>query len=221
MAIKMNYREIALFDHVSDYDCGRMMTCFHASEQAFGAGNLVCDYETTGGRLGIVKRGRVSVVRLDENGGRTILEQVPEGGIFGECLAFSARRDAVSVLAEEPSEIVFIAYDEIAKRCSNACACHTQITENLFRMISDKALGLSERVEVLSRRSIRERLLCYFHFGVMHAGGASFSMPFSGTELADYLCVDRSAMLRELKKMREEGVVRVEKRRVDVLHPAG
>lgn len=87
----------------------------------------------------------------------------------------------------------------------------------MFRLISDKALGLSERIEVLSQRSIRDRLLSYFQLSSRRNGTVSFSMPFTGAELADYLCVDRSAMLRELKKMREDGLVRVDKRHVDAL----
>lgn len=213
----MDIQNIALFRGVSDYDCGRMMACFHADERRFTKEELVCDYETTGGRIGIVTEGRVHLVRTDEQGNRTILEQVEEGGIFGECLAFASLPDAVSVIADTACTVVFITYDEISKRCSNACACHTQVTENMFRLISDKALGLSERIEVLSQRSIRDRLLSYFQLSSRRNGTASFSMPFTGAELADYLCVDRSAMLRELKKMREDGLVRVDKRHVDAL----
>lgn len=213
----MDIQKIALFQNVSDYDCGRMLACFHADERTFRKESLVCDYETTGGRIGIVTKGTVHLVRTDEQGNRTILEQVHEGEIFGECLAFASMPDAVSVIADTDCTVVFIAYDEISKRCSNACPCHTQVTENMFRLISDKALGLSERVEVLSQRSIRDRLLSYFQLTARRCGAPSFSMPFTGSELADYLCVDRSAMLRELKKMRQDGLVRVDKRRVDAL----
>lgn len=211
----MNYRNIPLFNNVSDYDCDRMMACFHADVHHFPAGGTVCDYESTDGVLGIVQEGGVSVIRIDENGARTILEQMPTGGIFGECLAFTGIRDAVSVVADTDCTVAFIGYDQISKRCSQACECHTQITENLFRLISEKALNLSERVEVLSRRSIRERLLCYFNICAGHADSARFTMPFSGVSLADYLCVDRSAMLREMRKMKDEGLIAMDKRTVE------
>lgn len=204
-----------LFHGVSNEDCARMLTCFHAKAAQFHAGDTVCNYENTNGRLGLVQAGDISLIRVDENGARTILETMKAGGVFGECLAFSGHRDAIAVIADTDCTVLFIAYDEISKRCSNACTCHTQITENLFRLISEKALRLSERVEVLSRRSIRERLLCYFNLCAGHAASRQFALPFSGTALADYLCVDRSAMLRELKKMKDEGLVDINRRAVN------
>ena len=199
----MDFCNIALFENVSHHDCERMMQCFHATNADFPAGAVICDYEKTSGRIGIVLKGMASLIRTDENGSRTILERVEEGGLFGECFAFSGNQDAIYVTA-----------DEISKRCSNACACHTQITENLFRLISEKALGLSERVEVLSRRSIRDRLLCYFNLCADHAKQTVFTIPFTGTALADYLCVDRSAMLREIRKLKNEGMIEMDKRQV-------
>ena len=66
-------------------------------------------------------------------------------------------------------------------------------------------------MEVLSRRSIREKLLCYFS---IHAKNGTYTMPFTLSALADYIGSDRSAMMRELKKLRQEGLVQVEGRRV-------
>ena len=86
--------------------------------------------------------------------------------------------------------------------------------ENLFRLVTDKATSLSERVEVLSRRSIREKLLRYFELQAAKNAGGTFSLPFSLSALADYISTDRSAMMRELKKMRQEMLVTVSGRRI-------
>ena len=70
-----------------------------------------------------------------------------------------------------------------------------------------KAQGLSERVDVLSRRSIREKLLCYFRQLAEKEDGQNFQLPFSLSTLADYIATDRSAMMRELKKLKEEEII--------------
>ena len=88
--------------------------------------------------------------------------------------------------------------------------------QNMFRLVAEKASALSERVEVLSRRSIRDKLLCYFAIQSGRCGGC-FTIPFSLSTLADYISADRSAMMRELKKMREAGLVEVHGRQVCVL----
>ena len=77
----------------------------------------------------------------------------------------------------------------------------------MLRLMSDKSQALSERVDVLSRRSIREKLLCYFRQLAGKAGNDTFTLPFSLSVLADYIATDRSAMMRELKRLREEGTV--------------
>ena len=87
----------------------------------------------------------------------------------------------------------------------------------MLRLISEKAQSLSERVDVLSRRSIREKLLCYFRQLAEKAGGDTFTLPFSLSTLADYIATDRSAMMRELKRLREEGILRSDGRRITLL----
>ena len=63
------------------------------------------------------------------------------------------------------------------------------------------------RIELLSKRSIREKILSYFNLLSIQKYSKSFTLPFSLTDLADYLCVDRSAMMREMKLLKEEGFI--------------
>ena len=87
----------------------------------------------------------------------------------------------------------------------------------MLRLMSDKSQALSERVDVLSRRSIREKLLCYFRQLAGKNGGKTFTLPFSLSTLADYIATDRSAMMRELKRLREEELITSDGRRFQLL----
>lgn len=165
--------------------------------------------------MGILKSGALSIERIELDGGRTLLESLAPGGIFGEVLAFSSlARESMLVVARAPSEIVFIDYAHIIKRCEKACDHHSLLVRNILRLVADKTVRLSERIEVLSCRTIREKLLCYFSLSAAHAGGRAFLLPFSFSELADYICADRSAMMRELSRMRDAGLVQTEGRRI-------
>ena len=113
----------------------------------------------------------------------------------------------------------FIPAYKLTDRCEKTCTHHNRMIENLFHLMTEKATALSERVEVLSRRSIRDKLLCYFTLQTARAGRGTFTLPFSLSALADYISTDRSAMMRELKKLRESGEVDVEGRCV-TLHGA-
>ena len=89
----------------------------------------------------------------------------------------------------------------------------------MLRLVADKTVRLSERIQVLSCRTIREKLLCYFNLSAARAGSLRFVLPFSFSELADYICADRSAMMRELGHMRAAGLVCTQGRGVTLPAP--
>ena len=140
--------------------------------------------------------------------------------MFGEALAFTPTLgDCVEVVSDRNSEVLFMEYEHIMKRCERACTHHSKLVRNMFRLVADQTRRLSRRVEVLSRRSIRDKLQCYFRIRSLDAGGDTFALPFTLSALADYISTDRSAMMRELKKMKEEGLLRVDGRQVTLLEP--
>ena len=208
----MNYRAFPIFRDISGASIQRMLDCFHVRQAEYAPGSVVREYG--GGRrdVGIVTEGTADLVRIDYGGTRTILEHLEAGGIFGEVLAFTAQTgDSVSVVTETGCRVMYMDYAHIMKRCENACLHHSQLVQNLFALVTDQMQQMGRRVEVLSRRSIREKLLCYFS---IQAVDGRLTLPFTFSALADYIGSDRSAMMRELKKLREEGLVQVEGRKV-------
>ena len=195
-----------------------MLECFHTGPRSFRAGETAYTYGGNSGRmLGILQSGCAALVKIDADGGRTVLERLGPGGVFGELIAFASLPcDSVTVVCEADCVIVFLPQAQLAS-CGKSCACHRQLLENLLSLISQKAFALSERVEVLSCRSTREKLLCYFRIRAGEEKSLSFSLPFTLSALAEYLCVDRSAMMRELKKLREAGFLEVSGKQVRFL----
>ena len=213
----MDYTRFDIFRDISNSEVEAMILCFRMRRARFAPGETIRVYG--GSRdVGVVVRGAAELVRFDSGGNRTILERMETGGIFGELLAFSAELgDSLEVIAAGECEVLFMDYAHIMKRCEKACRHHSLLVENLFRLMAEQARRLSRRVEVLSQRSIRDKLLCYFHILRLESGGDAVTLPFSLSTLADYISTDRSAMMRELKRMRQEGVVTVEGRRVALL----
>lgn len=204
-----------LFQDIGYDNYRQMLACFQAVEKNYGSEEVIYDFSDPSGSVGVVERGTASLIRIDEEGVATVLEELGPGGVFGKSLAFSTSgRDSLEVVCRTACDVVFIDYPHILKRCERACTHHSLLVQNMLRLISDKAQALSERVDVLSRRSIREKLLCYFHQLSEKAGSRTFQLPFSLSMLADYIATDRSAMMRELKRLKEEGVLRSEGRRI-------
>lgn len=214
----MKINEIFLFDGISEYDKGRMITCFNIQQMKFEAGETICDFDRMNDKIGIVMSGSVSLVRIDSSGNRVVLENISENDVFGEMFAFSNESArGVFAMCEKKSEIAIMNYDHISKRCANACKCHTIAVENMFRVVTEKAKRLSERIEILGNRSIRDKLLCLFEMYSQKAQSTSFDLPFSLSYLADYICADRSAMMRELRKMSDDGLIVASRRHIEIL----
>ena len=208
-----------LFQDISYEDYRSLLTCFQAVQKAFRPDDLIYDFSAPNNdAVGIVERGGAALIRIDEEGVSTVMEELGPGGVFGRTLAFaSSSGDSMEVVCRTPCDVLFIDYPHMLKRCEHACGHHSVLVQNMLRLMNDKAQALSQRVDVLSRRSIREKLLCYFRQLSKKAGSNTFVLPFSLSTLADYIATDRSAMMRELKRLREEGSVRSDGRQFTLL----
>ena len=207
-------KNTSLFDGVSDEEYAAMMVCFKTVIKKYRKGEEI---PMPHARLGIVENGHISLMKTDINGVRTIFEQLGAGGVFGDVLGFAWADGSFFLVAEEDSDVLYIDYEHIIKRCANACAHHSAVVSNLVKLMSEKTQALSEHLEILSRRTTREKLLAYFAMLAAKNKSLYFTMPFSQTSLADYICVDRSAMVRELRRMSEEGLIDIERRNVKLI----
>ena len=207
-----------LFEGIKEEDIKHMMECSGAKIKKFRTGDIICSFEGSADKVGVVLCGEAELERVDYSGNRTVLEILSDGDVFGQTLAFgNLTGDMLDVVAKSCCTVVFIPADFVSSRCSNACFRHTLFVRNMLGIIAGKARSLSERIEVLSNRTIRDKLLCYFTINCAKARSDKFTMPFSLTTLADYICCDRSAMMRELGQMKEEGLVKIDKREVKLV----
>ena len=241
----MDCRDSALFTGVDEASCENMLRCFSAYEQRFSAGQTILTCGQQQDMIGVLLSGSAALLRLHADGNRTGEESLAGGSVGGaalapprrhadgnrrvhaptdagsgirEELAFTGFRDGSALIeCREDCRVIFMRYDQITKRCENACACHSQVVTNLFQLLSKKSLHLSRRIEVLACRSIREKLLCFFEQLADEHGSRTFPLPFSLSMLADYISADRSAMMREMRKMREEDFISTEGRSVTLL----
>ena len=204
----MNFSEIPLFDHITDQDCRRMMSCFQTSFVSLNGEQELDIRKYYHHDIGIVLSGSVEISRIDFNGRKSILEIIEKNEMFGRLYSYTPEEnDTITAKCLKPAKIAFIPTEHIQRQCENACSCHTALISNLLELMSKKTSTLSARVNILSQRTIREKLVNYFYQLSAVIGTNDFQLPYSMTTLADYLCVDRSAMTRELKHMKKDGLI--------------
>lgn len=207
--------ENILFRGIDSEDCRRMITCFNAETRKFRAGSNIADFIRSGEKIGVILSGSAEVIRYDVNGVRTIIEKLGQQGIFGEFFTYTASLGSeVEIVACSDCEILFVKRSELTKRCEKACQCHSRVVENMLELMTEKAISLGERIEVLSQRTIEDKLISFLQITESKTTeGKSPQIPFSTTALSDYLCVNRSALQREIAKLKRSGVLTISKRK--------
>jgi CRP-like cAMP-binding protein len=207
-----------LFDQIQERDLLGMLHCLCARVQDFKKDSYIIMAGDEVRFIGVVLKGKVAVERESEDGVRNLVAVLTPGECFGESFACSNHPEAfVSVAAMEDCEVLFLDCKKIVTTCSSACTFHTRLIENILSMLTEKILGLNQKLEIVSKRKIREKLMTFLKTQKRNAGSNVFSIPYNREQLADFLFVDRSALSNELCKMRDEGLIRFQKNRFEIL----
>lgn len=160
--------------------------------------------------IGIILDGIISIEKYDYNGNKTVLERLENNFIFGE--KFLYLKNDISITAIKNCKIFWFEYDNVIKNIKN-----NTIINNIFDMVINKVIELNTRLEILSKRSIKDKLLTYFLILSKKKHSKNFTLPFTYTELADYLSIDRSAMMREIKKLKENGFIKTNNKNIKLI----
>ena len=156
-------------------------------------------------RIGIVVTGAVRLTRQRLDGGRNVLETILPNDTFGATYVF---RDVptmgISMSAVGETQVILLEIEKITRPCHKVCAAHLQFVRNLLAVMSQKTFALKQKLRILSQRTIRARLMLFLQIRAKRAKSNEFEIPFDRQALADYLCVDRSALSAELSKLRKE-----------------
>lgn len=197
-----------LFQGIKEEDIKSMLSCLGGSIRNYGKNEVILMEGEPVGKVGVVLRGRVQVMNEDVFGNRTILEQVGEGALFGAAYACAeVDRSPVSVVSLEDSAILQLDVRRVLKVCPAACQFHQELIGNMVHILAGKNVLLGEKIRHISGRTTREKLLSYLSDQSKRAGDSHFIIPFDRQGLADYLCVERSAMSAELGRLKKEGIL--------------
>ena len=207
-------KKCPLFEGIEDEDLIRMLSCLGAKTESFDKKYTVFAEGRAAKFIGILLSGSAHVVQIDYYGNRSILAEIKAGEVFGEAFA-CAKTEAlpISVIADEPCEVMLIEAEHILCTCQNGCSFHHKLIYNLMRDLAEKTIAFHQRIEITSRRTTREKLLAYLNFYSKKVGKREFDIPFDRQELADYLEVDRSGLSVEIGKLKKEGLIDSHKRR--------
>ncbi len=212
MEKEINYVDIPLFEGISPENLEKLLFCINSFKREFEKGETIIMEKDQVPYIGIVLAGDVHILKEDIWGNRTLLAYIGKGELFGENFAVTkVPESSVTFVAASKTKVLFLAAANIIHTCPNSCSFHAKIAENMFHLLGQKSISFMNKIEIMSKDSLRGKLLAYISMLSQQQNSRYVTSPLSRTELADYLSVNRSAMTRELGKMRSEGLIDFDK----------
>ena len=168
------------------------------------------------GRLGVVMEGAVNIIKDDVWGNRKIIENIGGGQIFGETYA-CLKGNSLMVMQIERSRILFMDVNRILTTCSSSCDFHNRLIRSLMYVLAGKNLMLTKKMDIITPKSLRERVMVYLSQESVKQGCRTVTVPFNRQQMADYPSVDRSeGYRRSCPRMQRDGVISYEKNRFTI-----
>ncbi len=210
--------ELTIFTGISPESRAAMRACFRSRELRYDAGEIITTYTSRPQKIGVLLSGHARLYYCDAEGNQSVIEDLFPNSVFGELFLLPDETQEYYVSACAPCRVLFMDYEHIVKRCPNACAHHSQLVSNLFQLTARKARRQANRINLLTQPTARLKLMTYFSLLPPSGTGGQVTVPISYSALAEYLCLDRSAMMRELKKMADENIIRRSGREIRLPH---
>lgn len=207
-----------LFQGMREDEIDSMLRCLDARAREYEKGQYVYRTGDRITRIGMVLEGMVYIGKEDYWGNKSILAEISQGELLGEVYAcMDGEPSAVHAAAARRSVVLFMDMKKVLSTCTSICPHHSWLIQNFVKVMAYKNRNLTRKIEHLTQRTTREKLLSYLSEQSMKAGTASFEIPFDRQQLADYLSVDRSAMSKALGMLKQEGILEYKKSRFTLL----
>ncbi len=211
-------KKCGLFRNIAEKNLFTLLHCLGARVAVFSKKQTIIAEGSRAEHICVMLSGSAQMVRVDYYGNRSIISGIEPSEVFGEAFACTETEEMpVTVIANEPCEVLLIDCRHIIHACPNACGFHQQIIFNLMRNLAEQNLLFHQKLEITSCRTTREKLMAYLLVQAKKHGSKRFSIPFDRQELADYLEVDRSGLSAEISKLRSEGVLTSSRKEFELL----
>lgn len=208
---------ISLFKDITPDNKSKLLKLLETSNFTYQKGVNIAYLFKDKESIGSVIEGSLDIIRIDYNGTRTIIETIYEDEILGTSLTSLLSND-YEIITREDTKILWLDYKVILEINDTKYSYYNQFIKNLLMIALEKNTLKNERIEILTQKTIRNKLLEYFRIEALKNRSKIIYLKSTWQDLADYLAIDRCAMTRELKYLKEEGFISVKGRVITLLY---
>ncbi len=197
-----------LFEGIRPEEIPDMLDCLQVRTMKYEKNQIIFSEGDLAEYVGILLTGSIFIMREDYFGNRHITTTLQAPELFGEVFACAETvLLPVSVIACEDSMVMLLNCKKILTVCGNSCKFHNTLIHNLLKVIARKNLMLNKKLNIITKRTTREKLMAFLMSEAKKNAAPAFTIPYNRQELADYLGVERSALSAEISRLCREGVL--------------
>lgn len=206
-----------LFKNISLKNRSKILQSLEANTTFYKKNTTIFDNVNKENLICIVLDGYIQIVKNDYNGNEIIIEKFEKGSIFGSITSPICNNE-YDVITKEDSKIIIIDYNTILSIDTISSNLYNQFLKNLLLILTSKIEKQNERIEILTNKTIRNKLLAYFKIISKKTNTKVIYLPINFSELADFLVVDRSAMSREIRNLKDDNLIEVSGRKIKLFY---
>ncbi|QAT50100.1 Crp/Fnr family transcriptional regulator [Caproiciproducens sp. NJN-50] len=207
-------RKSPLFTGMSESDVEKCLSCSKSEIVTYEKDEIIFSQKDIPKKLFVLLEGTVAVCHDSVSGKRSIMANFSRSGeLFGEVFLFLEKKGYDHYAqAVTPAKVLQIPREFLSHTCGENCGCHSKMISNMMAILAQKAYQLNQKVQILSCASLRQKIAKIFLQNCSAAGRVTLSM--NREELADFLNTARPSLSRELMRMQEDGLLKIEKKKI-------
>lgn len=202
-----------LFKNISEKNIDKLLHVLKANTISYRKNVDILSNNNMDDFFAIIEEGSIQLIYNDYDGNKTIIEEFHEGEIFSSLIS-QINSEEITCITKDKTKITYIEFDQITNNEIIKTDSYIIFIKNLIKILSEQVTSKNNRIELLTKRTTRDKILEYFKMQSSEKGNKTFTLPITYTELANYLSVDRSAMTREIKYLKTEGFIETNGRRI-------
>ena len=205
------------FDKISKNNVEKLLKLLEAHTIIFNKDTIISKSFIDKKTVGIITKGYIHVIRNSYDGNDIVVEEFEEDDIIASSISY-VESSEYELISKEETHIILFDEDTLMNIEDTSKTYYNQFIKNLFLILNEKNKIKNERLQIITKKSIRDKLLEYFYINRKKTGSNNIYLPYNYTSFADYLGVNRSALMRELKNLKDEGFIESKGHKIKLLY---
>lgn len=207
---------VNIFENIDSKNKYKLLHSFRADTYKYKAKESILEIVKDSNNLCLITYGSVSFIANSISGNDYVIEKIDKNNIIGSKF-YNINDIDIDIITNEETEIISMNYSDVLNY-NGKNKYYSVFMKNLFRILTEREKEINDRINILTKKTIRNKLLKYFD--ILHRKNNSriIYLTITYTELADYLAIDRSAMTREIKNLKDEGFISITGKRITLLY---